>query len=163
FWPSAAKMPSWRNMPSMPKVRASSGTIGTMRLPMSLSRISAVSARTNAMVVEISRPSPEPFRSWSNAASGGTAGTLSAFCRRCVGRICLVRIVAAAVQAPVVLVAHARDHLGDLRVLAEKVLAHERAVVRLVVLVFAVDRLLHHAQQASFLVAREQRIPVRAP
>ncbi len=75
----------------------------------------------------------------------------------------LVRVVAAAIEAPDVLVAHARHHLGDLRVLAEKVLAHERAVVRLVVLVFAVDRLLHHAQQAPFLVAREQRIPVRSP
>src|SRR5205809_445628 len=144
-------MPSWRNMPSMPKVRASSGTIGTMRLPISLSRTSAVSARTNAMVVEISRPSPEPLRSASKAAGGG------------VGGMHLVWVVAAAIEAPDVLVAHARHHLGDLRVLAEKVFAHERAVVRLVVLVFAVDRLLHHAQQAPFLVAREQRIPVRSP
>ena len=30
-------MPIWRNMPSMPKVRASSGTMGTMCLPMFLS------------------------------------------------------------------------------------------------------------------------------
>ena len=83
--------------------------------------------------------------------------------RRGVGGVDLVRIVAAAVQAPDVLVGHARDHLEQLRILAEEMLAHERAVVRLVVLVLAVDRLLHDAQQAAFLVAREQRIPVRAP
>ena len=76
-------MASCRNMPSMPKVRASSGTIGTICLPISLSRISAVSVRTKAIVVEISRPSPEPLSSASNAASDGTAGTLSAFWRRC--------------------------------------------------------------------------------
>src|ERR1700732_3984895 len=54
-------MPIWRNSPSMPKVRASSGTIGTMLRPMFLSLSSRVSARTNAMVVEISR-SPVPSR-----------------------------------------------------------------------------------------------------
>ena len=83
--------------------------------------------------------------------------------RRRVGGVDLVRIVAAAVQAPDVLVGHARDHLQQLRVLAEEVLAHEGAVVGLVVLVLAVDGLLHDAQQQAFLVAREQRIPVRAP
>ena len=50
-------MPYWRNMPSIPKVRNSSGTIGTMCLPRALSFISAPSTRTNAIVVEISRPS----------------------------------------------------------------------------------------------------------
>ncbi len=59
-------------MPSMPKVRASSGTIGTMRLPMLLSRVSAVRMRTNAMVVEISR-SPVPSSCAPKAESGGTA------------------------------------------------------------------------------------------
>ena len=42
-------------MPSMPKVRASSGTMGTMLLPMFLSRASVDSMRTKAIVVEISR------------------------------------------------------------------------------------------------------------
>ena len=50
-------MPYWRNMPSMPKVRNSSGTMGTMCLPSALSFISAPRTRTNAIVVEISRPS----------------------------------------------------------------------------------------------------------
>src|SRR5207247_5638957 len=51
-------MPSWRNMPSMPNVRDSSGTIGTMYLPIALSRTSVPSICTSAIVVEISR-SPE--------------------------------------------------------------------------------------------------------
>ena len=65
-------MPIWRNRPSMPKVRASSGTIGTMCLPMFLSLSSAVRMRTKAMVVEISR-SPVPSSIDSKASSGGTA------------------------------------------------------------------------------------------
>src|SRR6266404_1243033 len=51
-------MPSWRNIPSMPNVRDSSGTIGTTCLPIVLSRTSVPSICTNAIVVEISR-SPE--------------------------------------------------------------------------------------------------------
>ncbi len=46
----------------MPKVRASSGTIGTTLRPMFLSFSSTVRMRTNAMVVEISR-SPVPSSS----------------------------------------------------------------------------------------------------
>ena len=63
-------MPIWRNMPSMPKVRLSSGTIGTMRLPIALSRRQRVRMRTKAMVVEISR-SPVPLSWASKAVSGG--------------------------------------------------------------------------------------------
>ena len=44
-------------MPSMPKVRDSSGTIGTTRLPIFLSLSSVSSMRTNAIVVENSRSS----------------------------------------------------------------------------------------------------------
>src|SRR5438270_2195481 len=245
-------MPSWRNMPSMPKVRASSGMIGTTCLPMSLSRTSAVSARTNAIVVEISRPSPEPFSSASKADSGGTGNRVGLaaplrqeaakglapleqiFHLRSVGRrnverqllellvrdgnvelvahlldggdvdflqlvrrilrlpllaqavaldglgedhrrlalvldgrgvrgVHLVRVVAAAIQSPDVLVRQLGDHLERFRVLAEEMLAHERTVVRLVVLVFAVERFLHDAQKDAVLVPGEQRVPVRAP
>ena len=39
----------------MPNVRDSSGTIGTTRLPICLSRNSVVRIRTNAIVVEIVR------------------------------------------------------------------------------------------------------------
>ena len=41
----------------MPKVRASSGTIGTMSRPMSLSRSSLHRSRTNTIVVDALRPS----------------------------------------------------------------------------------------------------------
>ncbi len=57
----------------MPKVRASSGTIGTMFLPMFLSFSSVVRIRTNAIVVEISR-SPLPS---SNALKAARSGTTS--------------------------------------------------------------------------------------
>jgi hypothetical protein len=55
----------------MPKVRLSSGTIGTMRWPMFLSRRSVVRMRTNAMVVEISRPSAVALSKASKATSSG--------------------------------------------------------------------------------------------
>ena len=59
-------------MPSMPKVRDSSGTIGTMCLPIFLSRSSVCRICTNAIVVEISRSSVL-LRKRSSAASRGTA------------------------------------------------------------------------------------------
>ncbi len=59
----------------MPKVRDSSGTIGTICLPISLSRSSVSSIRTNAIVVEISR-SPVPLSWRSNVDSGGTSQRL---------------------------------------------------------------------------------------
>ena len=52
-------MPTARNSDSMPKVRASSGTMGTTSLPTSLSRSSFASIFTNTMVVETLR-SPVP-------------------------------------------------------------------------------------------------------
>ena len=54
----------------MPKVRDSSGTMGTTNLPTFLSRTMVLSIRTNAMVVEISRSS-EPLSCVSNALSAG--------------------------------------------------------------------------------------------
>ena len=62
----------------MPNVRDSSGTIGTMRGPICLSRRSAASTRTNAIVVEISR-SPVSS-SWPLKVSSG--GTSSGAARR---------------------------------------------------------------------------------
>ena len=50
-------MPTWRNSASMPKVRASSGTMGTSSLPSSLSRSSLERMRTNTMVVDTARSS----------------------------------------------------------------------------------------------------------
>ena len=82
---------------------------------------------------------------------------------RCIRRVDLVRIVTTAVEPPDVVVAHARHHFEQLRILAEKVLAHERAVIGLEVLVLAVDGVFHHAQQSAFVIASKQRIPVRTP
>ena len=70
-------------MPSMPKVRDSSGTIGTTCLPMFLSRMSVWSICTNAIVVEISRSSVL-LRNRSKADSGGTAS--GSVLRRRAGR-----------------------------------------------------------------------------
>jgi len=65
----------------MPKVRLSSGTMGTTRLPMPLSRSSVFRMRTKAMVVEKARPSPLPLSWPSKAESGGTSSD-SDFARR---------------------------------------------------------------------------------
>ena len=79
------------------------------------------------------------------------------------GRVDLVRIVAAAGQAPDVVVRHVGNHFQQLRMLAEEVLAHVGAIFRLVVLIFAVDGFHHHALQDAFLVLRQQGVPTRAP
>ena len=71
-WPFWEKMPNCRNIPSIPKVRDSSATIGTTRLPIALSRSRVFSTRTNPIVVEFSR-SPVPLSWLSNADSGGTS------------------------------------------------------------------------------------------
>ena len=63
-------MPYWRNSDSMPKVRASSGMIGTTYLPMLWSFSSSVSTRTKAMVVETSLPCDPPSDS-ANSSTGG--------------------------------------------------------------------------------------------
>ena len=69
----------------MPKVRLSSGTIGTMREPSALSRSSVVRMRTKAIVVEISRPSAVGFSSASKAESGGISS--GAAVRRRAGNV----------------------------------------------------------------------------
>ena len=59
----------------MPKVRASSGTIGTQRRPVSFSRIRSLISRTNAMVVAISWV-PEPCSSGAYTLSAGSGSGL---------------------------------------------------------------------------------------
>src|SRR6202008_3343839 len=66
-------------------------------------------------------------------------------------------------QTPDVVVRHVGDHLLELGILAEEVLARIRATLGLEVLVLAVDALFHHAPQEALRVAREQRIPARTP
>ena len=65
----------------MPKVRLSSGTIGTTRLPSDLSRSSVLRMRTKAIVVEIWRPSVD-FSCASKAESGGTTSASLVLARR---------------------------------------------------------------------------------
>ena len=57
----------------MPKVRASSGMIGTTRVPMPLSRMRFLIMRAKAMVVETAWP-PDPLRN-SSRADGSGAGS----------------------------------------------------------------------------------------
>ena len=59
----------------MPKVRASSGTIGTIRRPIRSSRVSSVSRRRKTIVVDIARL-PEPSRTLLKASSGGSSSGL---------------------------------------------------------------------------------------
>src|SRR5713101_2431552 len=61
-------MPTWRKSDSMPKVRASSGTMGTTNFPISGSRIILRNILTKTMVVETSRPSL-PSRNSRNSSS----------------------------------------------------------------------------------------------
>lgn len=65
-------MPIWRNRPSMPNVRDSSGTMGTISLPMLTSLSSVPRILTKAMVVDMLR-SPLPFRRPSKRDSSGIA------------------------------------------------------------------------------------------
>ena len=68
-------MPSWRNIPSIPNVRDSSGTIGTMRSPIAGSRTSVLRMRTNAIVVEFAR-SPLPSSTVVNGSGVGSGSAV---------------------------------------------------------------------------------------
>ena len=71
--------------------------------------------------------------------------------------------MAAAVQAPDLLIRHVGDHLLELGILAEEMLAGVGAALGLEVLVLAVDAFLHQALEQPLLIALEQRIPARSP
>ena len=77
-------------------------------------------------------------------------------------RVHLVRVVAAAIQVPDLLVRPVGDEFLQLR-RVEEVLADVGAVLRLEGLVLAVDRFHHPADEDALGVAREQRVPVHAP
>ena len=83
--------------------------------------------------------------------------------RRRVRRVQLAHVVAAAPQAVDVLIGEMRGERGKLGVLAEEALAVVLAVVGREGLELAVDRMRECAQQRARAVAREQRVPVRAP
>ena len=75
----------------------------------------------------------------------------------------LHRVVAAARQAPDLVVAHVGDQRLQLVVLAEEVLAHVGAALALEVLVLAVDALFHALQQQAALCPWRAARPSRCP
>ena len=82
---------------------------------------------------------------------------------RLVGRVDLLRIVAAAAQLRQLLVGQVRDQLCQLGILAEEVLADVGAGHDGVFLELAVDDLAHALDEQAVLVLGQQRVPVVAP
>ena len=82
--------------------------------------------------------------------------------RLVVGRIDLVRVVAATVELPDLVVGQVFDHCLEFWGV-EEVLTDVRTVLGLVVLVLAVDDFVHAALQGTVGVLGEQRIPEAAP
>ena len=80
-----------------------------------------------------------------------------------VGRVDLHEIVAAAIEPPDLLVGHVGDHLLQLRVLAEEILAGVGAAEGLAGLVLAVDGLFHDAAQQSLCRRRRAADPSASP
>ena len=83
--------------------------------------------------------------------------------RLMVGGVDLVRIMAATVEAPDIVIGHVGHHRGSFRVFAEEMLARVRAAECLAVLVFAVDGFHHQLAQHAVGIACQQRIPIAAP
>src|SRR3990167_4018740 len=82
--------------------------------------------------------------------------------RLMVGRIDLVRVVAATVELPDLVVGEVFDHRLEFGAV-EEVLADEGAVLGLVVLVLAVDHFVHPPLQDTVGVLGQQRIPEATP
>ncbi len=80
-----------------------------------------------------------------------------------VGRVHLLRVVAAATQVPDLVVRPVLHHRARLGVLAEEVLADKGAVLRLECLVLAVDRLLHAVVEPAAGIGFEEWVPPGAP
>ena len=80
-----------------------------------------------------------------------------------IRRVDLRGVVAAPAESPDLVVGPVLDHRGRLGVLAEEVLPHECAVVRLERLVLPVDALLHQPAQPAVLVSGQEGVPVRPP
>ncbi len=83
--------------------------------------------------------------------------------RPLVGVVNLLRIVAAAGQSMQFVIAHVGDQLQQLRILAEEFAANVFPALRLVALIFAVDRLFHPLQENAGFVASKQLVPIGAP
>ncbi len=78
---------------------------------------------------------------------------------RRISSIDLYRVAATAAQRPDIVVAHVLHERGGFWILAEELLAHVRAVLRLEVLVFPVDALLHALAQHAGRILGEQLVP----
>src|SRR5438046_389755 len=134
-------MPISLNSASSPNVRASSGTMGTTRLPILSSRTRLRSRRANAIVVDTDWL-PDP--------------------RRLVRGVELLVVVAAARQVAELVVGQVLDHLAQARVGAEEVLADVRARLDRELLELAVDGRVHLVEQHAVGVAREELVPLGA-
>src|SRR6185312_1743780 len=82
---------------------------------------------------------------------------------RLVGSVDLVDIVSSSDQGPDLIIGPVIDQRRGLRVAPEEVLADISAVLRLEILVFAVDAFLHQLPQSPGRIPGEEGIPIRAP
>ena len=82
---------------------------------------------------------------------------------RGIGREHFLRIMAAAREAPDLLVAQIGHQRLERLVLAEKVLPHVSAALAFEVLIFAVHALFHALQQQAAMVLGQQLVPAAAP
>ena len=82
---------------------------------------------------------------------------------RLIGGIDLLVVVAAALEAPDLVVGHLRDHLFGLLGATEEVLAHECAGLGLVGLIVAVEGLVHDAHELAVVVLLQQIVPFATP
>src|SRR5205807_1226633 len=154
-------MPNSVKSGSIPNVRASSGMIGTMRLPICLSRISPRSNPVKAIVVEAARL-PDPLNSSSNGSGPGVPMSFLRTRRRvvvdggAVRRVHLPVVVAAASELAEVVVRKLLDHLLESRVGAEEMLADVLAGFRRVLLELAVDGRVHLVDEHAVDVLRQK-------
>src|SRR5271157_2648039 len=85
------------------------------------------------------------------------------FIRALVRVVNLLRVVSPAGKAMELLVTHARDHLQQLRILAEELAANVLTALHFVGLIFTIYNLAQALDQQSGLVACEQAVPIAAP
>ena len=83
--------------------------------------------------------------------------------RRIVGRVDLLGVMATATELFELLVGEVRHHLGQLRIATEEVLADVAARHDDILLILAVDDLVHPLDELALLVLCEERIPLVAP
>src|SRR3984885_15734588 len=80
-----------------------------------------------------------------------------------ISRVNFLRIMAAAVEVPNLLIRHVGDHFLGFGILAKEMLARICAALGLEILILAIHAFFHQALQEAFLVALQQRVPTPAP